>query len=320
MGPNFIRTGPEQDLRDLIGQYMILRNTGSQELASEIDKLKKELEEASKPGPITQAQDEAIKSRRAELESLIAQYDAQLEVFKRQLADVDAKGLIALLEEKRDALKAEKELLEAGEYIDIFGDLYHTRIIHPVDTVYSMPSLGSVNQLFANYKMTLYKPEKLNKIIEVVTKYFKHNSPSFNALPVNCPAEDLRIIMPLLKNRLATLETQIMQATFPGTPLTAPTITPTALFFKEIYDKMTAFVTSVNTGCPGKVPRLVSRSDAVEMYLEYVLGRSTFSVVEAYLREIFKKLDVQQAMQNEDRARAEYLASLNNSQNSNPKP
>ena len=96
--------------------------------------------------------------------------------------------------------------------------------------------------------------------------------------------------MPLLKNRLATLETQILRATFPAAPLTAPSITPNAHHFKEIYDKIKDFMTSTDRACPGKVPRLVTRAEAVELYLENVFDKSLFVVTEAYLREVFNTL------------------------------
>lgn len=290
MGANYL-SAEEANLADLIGRYIQLRSTGSTELAAEIAKLKTEMKELDSKSQSEQ-QTEQVKARRAELESLIAQYDKQLEVYRRDLAEIDAKGAVALLEKRRDVLQAEKELLEKGDYIDIFGDVYHSRIIHPTDTNYehAVLDLGSINQFFANYRMTLYKPEKIKRIMEVVSKYFNHNSPAFNMLTSQCPTEDLRIIMPLLKNRLATLETQMIRATFPGTPLTAPVVTPNAQYLREIYDKIKDFMASTDRACPGKIPRQVTRAEAVELYLDHVFEKSLFAVTEAYLREVFNKL------------------------------
>jgi hypothetical protein len=289
-GENYL-SPEESDLATLIGRYIELRSTGSAELAAEIDKLKAELKDIDGK-PQSEQETEEVRARREELKARIEQYDRQLEVYKRDLAEIDAKGMAAILQKKRDTLQAELDLLAAGDYIDIFGDVYHSRVIHPVDTSYeySVPTLGSINQFFANYRITLYRPEKIKKVMEIVSKYFSHTSPIFNTLTLDCPTEDLRVIMPLLKNRLATLETQIIRATFPGAPLTAPIITPNAHHFKEIYDKIKDFMSSIDRACPGKVPRTVTRAEAVELYLDHVFDKSLFAVTEAYLIEVFNKL------------------------------
>ncbi len=47
---------------------------------------------------------------------------------------------------------------------------------------------------------------------------------------------------------------------------------------------------SIDRACPGKVPRTVTRAEAVELYLDHVFDKSLFAVTEAYLVEVFNKL------------------------------
>jgi predicted nuclease with TOPRIM domain len=280
----------ESDLSRLVAEFAAFKKTGADKIQGEIKALKAELRTAEAL-PKSQRETDAVRTRREELKVLIAQYDEQLKKLQRNLASIDSKGMIALLEQKRDALKAELDLLSAGEYLDIFGDLYHTRIIHPVDTEYTMPSLGSVNQLFANYRMTIYKPDKLKRVLEVLSKYFNRNSPTFTMLATECPSEDLRIIMPLFYNRLATLEQQIIRSSFAASPMTAAQTTPSANFYREIYDKLKEFISTMETVCGTRIPRTLSRREAVEEYLDYVLTQSLFAATEAFLHHIFSSVE-----------------------------
>lgn len=280
----------ESDLGRLVAEFAAFKKSGTDKIQGEIKALKAELRTAEAL-PKSQRETDTVRTRREELKALIAQYDEQLKKLQRNLASIDSKGMIALLEQKRDGLQAELDLLSAGEYLDIFGDLYHTRIIHPVDTEYTIPSLGSINQLFANYRMTLYRPDKLKRVLEVLSKYFNRNSPTFTMLVTDCPSEDLRILMPLFYNRLATLEQQILRSSFAASPMKAAQTTPAAHFYREIYDKLKAFISTMETTCGTRIPRTVSRREAIEEYLEDVLQRSLFATTEAFLHHIFSNVE-----------------------------
>ncbi len=288
MGDAFMRT-EEAAIANMVAEFAALRKSGSNELERQIAAVKAELKDADAL-PKDQRETDVVRTRREELKALIKQFDEQLKKLQREMAEISAKGMIAILEKKRNDLQAELDLLAGGEYLDIFGDLYHTRIIHPTNTEYAIPSLGSVNQLFINYRMGLYKPEKIKGILEILSKYFSRNSPQFMMLPTECPPEDLRVIIPLLRQRLETLDTQIRKATFAATPMTGAVVTPLAHYYREIYDKITEFLQNLESVCRNIIPRVMTRREAVEEFLREIFARSLFAVTEAFLQTIFEKM------------------------------
>ncbi len=129
-----------------------------------------------------------VKRRMEQLESMRAKVKAQMDKLsagtgesqKSILEDLRKEGFTVSLEKEDAAAAKELEMLKAGKYLDIFGDLYYTTLITPLEDSIGLSKaqswnhlgLQSLNQFIINYNINTALGDDLGRTLEIFLQVF----------------------------------------------------------------------------------------------------------------------------------------------------
>jgi chromosome segregation ATPase len=184
---------------------------------------------------------ERVKRRMEQLESMRAKVKAQMDKLsagtgesqKSILDDLRKEGFTVSLEKEDAAAAKELEMLKAGKYLDIFGDLYYTTLISPLEDSIGLSKaqswnhlgLQSLNQFIINYNINTALGDDLGRTLEIFLQVFGADKEGTAAAAAAEPAQEnggIPASTPPPNNSNATTASS---ATTTTTPATTPATT-----------------------------------------------------------------------------------------------
>lgn len=237
--------------------------------------------------------DQRVKRRLQQLENMLSKVQAQMKGLgagaakdKESILDgLRKEGFTVSLEKEQEAALKEADMLLAGKYLNIFGDLYYTTLITPLEDSIGLSKaqswnhlgLQSLNQFIINYNINAALGDDLGRTLEIFLRVFgadagaaaaaapapapataanttgapnatSNTEPSGPVSKLECTVTELRYLIPPLRHRMLTLKSQARLFTL-NAGANSRMLTPNAHHYLDIAEKIGVFLAGAVKKC-----------------------------------------------------------------------